>query len=156
KSAPTLLSVGNLYEMKGHRYVLYAIRRLRDQGYDLHYVVVGDGPERRRLERLSRSLDLETVVTFVRAKAHQDGWAVYEACEIFVLASVVEGFGVVFIEALAMGRPLVGCRGTGAPEDLSALGNCVELVKPRDVDSLVGALKGLLDNPERREEMGRI
>jgi glycosyltransferase involved in cell wall biosynthesis len=151
-----LLSVGNLYESKGHAYVLRALRELRHQGYKLRYKIVGDGPQRNALETLARQLGLADVVSFEGYKSHAEVWPYYAECDIFVLPSWIEGFGIVYIEALAMGKPVIGCEGTGGPEDLKALGDCVELVKPRDVGSLVSALQRLIENPERRRQMGEI
>ena len=65
-----------------------------------------------------------------------------------------EAFGIAYLEALSGGKPVVGCEGEGGPEDLSALGDCIELVRPRDLESLVRALKRLIDDPERRRTMG--
>jgi teichuronic acid biosynthesis glycosyltransferase TuaC len=151
-----LLSVGNLYPAKGQAYVIRAFRRLLELGYSLNYIIVGDGSERESLETLVRQLKLEHVIQFEGYKSHTDVWPYYQRCDIFVLPSWVEGFGVVFIEALRLGRPVIGCEGTGGPEDLRMLGDCIELVKPRDVDSLVEALRRLLDDPQRRQHMGRI
>ncbi len=151
-----LLSVGYLYESKGHRYVLEAMKELKDQGYPLQYTIVGEGPERKRLEGLTKTLMLEDAVTFVGQKAHEDVWSFYRSCDIFVLPSVVEGFGLVFVEALWAGMPTIGCEGTGAPDDLHCLGDCIELVRPRDVKSLVQGLKRLLDDPHRRMKMAEL
>ncbi len=150
----TLLSVGNLYPTKGHIYVLYALRRLIAMGYSLRYVIVGDGPEKARLIKLVNELDLENEVSFEGAKPHGEVWSYFEASDIFVLPSWVEGFGLVFTEALGLGKPAIGCIGAGGPEDLKVLGDCIELVQPRDVESLVRALKNLLDDPQRARQMG--
>ncbi len=149
-----LLSVGNLLLPKGHAYMLQALRTLLDLGYPLQYEIVGDGPEREKLESLVKTLGLATVVHFAGYKSHRDVWPYFARCDIFVLPSWIEGFGIVFIEALGLGKPVVGCEGTGGPEDLRALGDCIELVKPRNVDSLVQGLKRLLDDPARRQRLG--
>ncbi len=151
-----LLSVGYLETRKGHAYVLQAIRRLRDEGYLLRYVVVGDGSQRASLERLAQALAIDDIVSFEGYKSHPEVWPYFANCDIFVLPSWNEAFGVVYIEALSQGKPVVGCEGEGGPEDLKALGDCIELVKPRDVDSLVDALHRLINDPERRHRMGEI
>jgi glycosyltransferase involved in cell wall biosynthesis len=151
-----LLSVGYLEERKGHSYVLKAIKRLVDQGYRLRYVVVGSGPQDAKLRALTQELGLAEFVSFEGYKAHQDVWSYFANCDIFALPSWQEAFGIVYIESLGQGKPVVGCEGAGGPEDLKLLGECIELVKPRDVQSLVDALKRLLDDPERRRQMGAI
>jgi glycosyltransferase involved in cell wall biosynthesis len=55
-----------------------------------------------------------------------------------------------------MGKPVIGCKGAGGPDDLHQLGQCIELVKPRDVNSLIHALQKLLDNPDQRRQMAEI
>jgi glycosyltransferase involved in cell wall biosynthesis len=151
-----LLSVGYLEERKGHAYVLRALKELRQKGYNLYYKIVGDGSQKRALETLTRELGLDDVVSFEGYKSHSEVWPYFAECDIFVLPSWDEAFGIVYIEALALGKPVIGCEGEGGPEDLKALGDCIELVKPRDVGSLVSALQRLIENPERRRQMGEI
>lgn len=152
----TLLSVGYLEKRKGHAYVLQALRRLIEKGYKLRYIIVGDGSQREALEALAHKLGLDEVVSFEGYKAHSEVWPYFENCDIFVLPSWNEAFGIVYIEALALGKPVIGCEGEGGPEDLKALGDCIELVKPRDVESLVTTLQRLIENPKRRQQMGEI
>jgi len=151
-----LLSVGYLEERKGHAYVLRALKELTKQGYEIRYVIVGDGSQNENLRSLADELGLAGIVSFEGYKTHTDVWPYFADCDIFVLPSWNEAFGIVYIEALSLGKPVVGCEGEGGPEDLRALGDCIELVKPRDVESLVHALKRLLDDPERRRRMGEI
>ena len=151
-----LLSVGYLEERKGHAYVLRALRELRQKGYNVCYKIVGDGSQRKALETLTRELGLNDVVSFEGYKSHAEVWPYFAECDIFVLPSWNEAFGIVYIEALALGKPVIGCAGEGGPEDLKALVDCIELVKPRDVESLVSALQRLIENPERRRQMGEI
>ena len=151
-----LLSVGYLEERKGHAYVLRALRELRQKGYNVCYKIVGDGSQKKALETLTRELGLADVVSFEGYKSHAEVWPYFAECDIFVLPSWNEAFGIVYIEALALGKPVIGCEGEGGPEDLKALGDCIELVKPRDVESLVSALQCLIENPQRRRQMGEI
>jgi glycosyltransferase involved in cell wall biosynthesis len=151
-----LLSIGYFEERKGHAYVLRALKELIQRGYELQYVVIGDGLQRKALEALTHKLGLARVVSFEGYKAHAEVWSYFADCDIFVLPSWSEAFGIVYVEALSLGKPVVGCEGEGGPEELKALGDCVELVKPRDVESLVAALQRLIDNPERRRQMGEV
>jgi glycosyltransferase involved in cell wall biosynthesis len=152
----TLLSVGYLEERKGHAYVLHAMKRLRELEYSIRYVIVGDGTQKESLVAQARDLGLDDFVSFEGYKPHSEAWPYFANCDIFVLPSWNEAFGIVYIEALSLGKPPVGCMGEGGPEDLHALGDCIELVRPRDIESLVQALRGLLDDPERRRKMGEI
>ncbi len=149
-----LLSVSLLEPRKGQAFVLRALRVLRDHGYDLRYTIVGDGPQAPALRALADELGLSDIVSFEGRKEHEEVWPYFAACDIFVLPSWNEAFGVVYIEALSQGKPIVGCQGEGGPEELKGLGECGELVQPQNVDSLVTALKRLLDDPARRRQMG--
>ncbi|NJN16538.1 MAG: glycosyltransferase family 4 protein [Oscillochloris sp.] len=149
-----LLSVGYIEERKGHQFVLRAMRRLIDQGCRLHYTIVGDGSRLEELEAEVDRLGLADVVEFAGLKRHDEVWPYFADCDIFVLPSWDEAFGIVYVEALGMGKPVIGCAGEGGPEDLARFGDCVELVKPRDVASLAQGLERLITDPDRRREMG--
>ena len=151
-----ILSVGYLEKRKGHAIMLSAVRDLVRAGYKLHYTIVGDGSEEQNLRSISKDLGINNFVSFEGYKSHEDVWSYFAICDIFSLPSWDEAFGVVYIEALSMGKPVVGCRGEGGPEDLHSLGDCIELVKPHDVPDLVLALKRLIDDPQRRDNMGKI
>jgi len=153
-AALSLLTVGYLETRKGHAYVLHAVKQLRDNGYALRYVIVGDGSRQGELERLAHDLTISDIVSFEGYKPHSAVWPYFAACDIFVLPSWDEAFGVAYLEALSDGKPVVGCEGEGGPEDLKALGDCIELVRPRDVESLVAALRRLMDDANRRRSMG--
>lgn len=155
KSVITVLSVGYLQTRKGHAIALQAIAKLIHNGYAIHYVIVGDGPEDKQLQRLANELGIAQAVTFEGYKRHDEVWSYFQNCDIFVLPSWDEAFGVVYIEALSLGKPVIGCRGQGGPEDLKQLGDCIELVAPKDVDSLTRSLQNLCDNPTRRHTMGQ-
>jgi glycosyltransferase involved in cell wall biosynthesis len=130
------------------------VRQLVDQGYNIRQIVVGDGPRAQEYRQLVEQLGLSNSIAFEGYKPHDAVWEYLEQCDIFVLPSWDEAFGVVYVEALYMGKPAIGCEGQGGPDDLRALGDCISLVKPRDVDSLAVAIRELLDHPERRERMG--
>lgn len=153
KKPSTLLSVGYLEERKGHAIVLRAVAELSRQGYELHYIIVGDGPQRVRLGALARELGIADKVSFEGYRSHAEVWAYFERCDIFALPSWDEAFGIVYIEALSMGKPAIGCVGEGGSADLQALGDCMELVQPRDVGDLARALKRLIESPQRRNAL---
>lgn len=156
KRTLTILSVGYLNTRKGHAIALKSLARLIHAGYSLRYVVVGDGPEATQLQNLANELGIAHAVSFEGYKAHEEVWPYFQACDIFILPSWDEAFGVVYIEALSLGKPAIGCCGQGGPEDLKLLGDCIELVKPQDIESLTQALQTLCDNPAKRQSMGQI
>lgn len=112
-----LLSVGRLSPEKGHEVLLQAFFKLRAQGMNATLTLVGDGSERIRLTELASSLGLGDRVRFTGVLLDDDLAEAMHAADIFVLPSHSEGFGVVLIEALATGLPVVATR-SGGPEDI--------------------------------------
>jgi len=153
KESPTLLSVSNLVRTKGIDLNLYALQKLRAEYPILRYLVIGGGPEEAKLRKLAGELGLEKQVDFLGRQSHHQVMEYMAACDIFTLPSWNEGFGVVYLEAMANGKPVIGCKGEGI-EDFVEHGKTGLLVNPRDVDSLVEALDFLLSHPEEAKAMG--
>ena len=149
-----LLCVAYLEQRKGHAVLLEALSVLRKLGYQFQCQIVGDGPCRAALVAQTASLGLEAWVSFEGLQPQAAVWQYLADCDMFVLPSWEEAFGLVYIEALSMAKPVIGCEGQGGPDDLKALGDCIELVQARDVDSLASALRRLIDDPARRRELG--
>jgi len=149
-----LLGVGNLVPRKKFAIAIKAISKLILRGYDITYVIIGEGPERGRLLKVVKELGVEERI---RILPRQDKLIkVYEymkACDIFVLPSVMEGFGVVFAEAMALGKPVIGCE-EGVVPGLVQNRRTGLLVLKDDVDSLVEALDFLLNHPDEAKAIG--
>lgn len=109
---PTLISVGLLIERKGHHRVIEAMASL--PGFEL--LVVGEGPERPRLEALIARLGLTDRVRLLGARPHADLANCYAAADALVLASSREGWANVLLEAMACGTPVIAARIWGNPE----------------------------------------
>jgi teichuronic acid biosynthesis glycosyltransferase TuaC len=109
---PTLLSVGLLIERKGHHRVIEALHLLPD--CDL--VIVGEGPERARLEALAARLGVGPRVRLLGARPHAELAPIYTAADLLVLASSREGWANVLLEAMACGTPVVASPIWGNPE----------------------------------------
>jgi glycosyltransferase involved in cell wall biosynthesis len=139
----TILSAGRLVWEKGHQDVLRAVALLRRERDDLRLVVIGDGPERGRLERYAADLGLEGVAEFPSRIPYDDMPTLYAAASALVLASLPtkvweEQFGMVLVEALAAGTPVVACSSGAIPEVLDGAGT---LVDPGDWAGLASALE---------------
>jgi len=150
-----LLSVSRLISTKGMDLNLYALHALISQyGYgDIQLIIVGDGPERHKLEQLASNLSLEEHVEFIGQLSHEQVMEYMSICDVFSMPSWQETFGLVYVEAMAHGKPVVGVQGQGV-DGIVTHGETGFLVKPRDVDSLVQALDFLLSNPEKAKIMG--
>ena len=150
-----LVTVGHLVARKRHADVLRALWLLRDAHPDLHWVVVGDGPERPALERLAGELGLADRVELRGQLPPEAALAAARAGGLFVLPSVDEAFGVAYVEAMAAGVPAVGCRGEHGPEEIAAVGDGIRLVPPGDPEALAAELRALLEDPAWRRELGQ-
>lgn len=134
-TAPLLLAVGRLYEPKDYPNLLRALARLRQLGHCPQLLIAGDGPLRRDLEELAESLSVRPQVNFLGVR-HDVPWLM-SACDVFVLCSAREGFGIVVAEAMACERVVVATDCGGVRE---VAGDTGYLVPPQDPDALANAL----------------
>jgi glycosyltransferase involved in cell wall biosynthesis len=151
--APTVLCVARMYPRKNIASLVRATALLRSRVPDVQVRIVGDGPERRRLEHLVRRLDLGTQVRLEGQLGFGQLARAYAGCDIFCLPSLQEGFGLVFLEAMAAGKPVVCCGGT-AVEELVEDGANGAVVPQRDDAGLADALARLLEDEAARTRMG--
>lgn len=157
----TLLFVGRLVQRKGVDDLLRAFAAIHPRFPESRLSIVGDGPERKSLEALSKLLSVEHFVEFNGVLTGKELEREYDGCFALVLPSkdiatdqANEGLGLALIEAAMHGKPLVGTRHGGIPEVIKEGVNGL-LVPPNDPDSLGTALTELLSHREQAEEMGR-
>lgn len=142
-----LVTVGNLQEGKGHDDLLKALSRLDKQ--DLGYwslEVLGDGPERARLEKLTHAMGLADKVHFRGFSQKDTVTQTLAKSDIFVLPSYREAFGIVYLEAMAANLLTIGVEGQG-PSQFIDDGETGFLVPPRDDATLAELLKRLMNGP---------
>lgn len=151
---PTLVTVAHLAARKRHADVVSAIALLRGRHPGLRYVIVGDGPERPRLESLAHSLVVDDLVEFRGQLGHQEALEAARSATLFVMPSVEEAFGVAYVEAMAAGVPAIGCRGEDGPEEIVAAGGGIVLVPPEDVQALAAQIDSLLRRPHELKRLG--
>ncbi|MDZ7809374.1 MAG: glycosyltransferase [Arhodomonas sp.] len=125
-ATPLLLAVGRLWEQKDYSNLLRAFARLAGDGRPPRLAIVGDGPLRAELEGLADSLGVTDRVRFLGIR--HDVPALMAACDLFVLSSAWEGFGLVVAEAMACERPVVATDCGGVRE---VVGDAGFLVPPR-------------------------
>jgi glycosyltransferase involved in cell wall biosynthesis len=143
---PVLVSVAHLVARKRHEDVLHALALLPG----MRYLVIGDGPERARLEALARTLGLDGRVTFTGQLEHAEALRRARAGSLFVLPSTDEAFGVAYVEAMAGGVPAIGLRGEPGPQEIAAAGAGMLLAPPRDPRGLAAAIEHALADPGLR------
>jgi len=153
KPGRRLLTVGFLRPDKGHAVVLEALPALIREFPDLEYRIVGDGSERTKLEALSNELGLDDHVVFLGSLPHLGAMKEMAQCEVFILPSWNEAFGVVYLEAMAHGKPIIGTLGEGISEILSQE-EVGKAVPPKDVLAITERIRELLANPELGKAMG--
>ena len=107
-----------------------------------------------RLEKIARDLGVSESVRFLTNLSREEIAACYARSEIFALPSTGEGFGLVFLEAMAFGKPLIGTAHGGITDIIENRVNGL-LVPAGDLKSLVDALAELLENESLRMELGR-
>lgn len=154
-----LLTVARLFPRKGHDVVMKAVAKLRGEFPELRYLIVGTGPEQTRLRNLAKDLGITNVTTIVGHVTEERLPDFYNLCDIFIMPNRreadgdVEGFGIVFLEASASGKPVIGGR-SGGTVDAVQHGESGFLVNPEDVDEVAATIRKLLANDELRAEMG--
>ncbi|MEQ9544774.1 MAG: glycosyltransferase [Marinobacter sp.] len=150
-----LISVSNLVRLKGIDCNIKALSIMakRNPELDFEYLVIGDGPERENLERLSKELGLENRVNFMGRIGYNETMDEVFASDIFTLPSWGEAFGIVYLEAMARAKPVIGCYENGA-EDIFEHGKQGFLINPKDVDGLAASLEVLISDENLRNKMG--
>jgi phosphatidylinositol alpha-1,6-mannosyltransferase len=148
-----LLTVTRLYPYKGVDRMLEAFPAIAHAVPGVRYLVVGEGPDLPRLQRLAEGLGLQDRVSFLGRKTVAEIVSLYNLADLFVLLTReeppdVEGFGLVFLEAAACGLPSVGGRSGGIPEAIEE-GVTGWLVDPLDPRAIADTIIDLLGSPER-------
>ena len=141
-------------QYKGVDTLIAALPRLLERVPDAWLVAVGGGDDRERLEGLARQSGVGERVRFLDGLKQEELRSCYARCEVFALPSKGEGFGLVFLEAMAAGKPVVGGAHGGTP-DVIEDGVTGMLVPHGDTERLAGALERLLVDAELRAAMGR-
>lgn len=153
-----VLSVGRLQRRKGHDVAIRAISLLRQELPGIRYIIAGEGEERRHLEALVTECGLEGVVTFAGVVPDDEMPQLYAACDIFLLPNRqddrdIEGFGIVFLEAAATGKPSIGGNSGGVPEAVVD-GVTGLLVDGTDAAAVAEAIRRLAISADERTRMG--
>jgi phosphatidyl-myo-inositol dimannoside synthase len=138
---------------KGADTLISALPRVLRSAPDAYLVLIGDGADRPRLEQLAQDLGVSHRTRFLPGLTQDELFACYSACSLFALPSSGEGFGLVFLEAMAHGKPVIGGAHGGIP-DVIEDGVTGWLVPHGDVERLASAIESILADPARGAEMG--
>ncbi|MFC2149797.1 glycosyltransferase family 4 protein [Candidatus Auribacterota bacterium] len=151
KDKRIILSVSRLISRKGHDKVIEALPVIKKECPDILYIIIGKGPQKDHLEELARRNDVAGNIFFAGEIPDDDLVMFYNLCDLFVMPSRetendghIEGFGIVFIEANACRKPVVGGRSGGVPEAVidGKTGLLANPLDPSDIaDKIIRILK---------------
>jgi len=156
---PIILTVSRLSaveQYKGYDKILEALPQIRQTIPNVHYIIAGKGDDRPRIEQLIAQLGLQDCVTLAGFVPDEQLGDYYNLCDLFAMPSKCEGFGIVYLEALACGKPTLGGNRDGAIDALCH-GELGALVDPDDVGAITQTIiqilqktypNSLLYNPE--------
>jgi glycosyltransferase involved in cell wall biosynthesis len=139
---PIILTVARLDSSeayKGYDKILQALPEIRRQIPNVHYILVGKGSDRVRIEKLITELNLQECVTLAGFVPDDELCDYYNLCDVFAMPSKKEGFGIVYLEALACGKPCLGGDRDGAIDALCN-GDLGVLVNPDDIGAIAQSL----------------
>lgn len=159
KKKKIVLTLSRLVERKGIDKTIEAIALVRQEIPDIVYVIAGDGPYRNALEELMKKLHLQDNVVFTGYVTEDKKAFYYNAAEIFIMPNRelengdVEGFGIVFLEANAYRKPVIGGK-SGGVVDAIVDGKTGLLVNPTDAKEIAFAIIRLLGNKDYATQLG--
>jgi glycosyltransferase involved in cell wall biosynthesis len=148
-----LLAVARLTEQKGLSYLNRAVAELKAQNSLVHCSIVGDGPLRESLESEIKQLNLQEQVELLGFRDHDALRLLYQRADIFVSTSIYEPFGLVVLEAMAAGLPVVAFQTGGIPE-IIATEKFGRLVPPCDLLKLNRTIAELIESAHLRKKLG--
>jgi glycosyltransferase involved in cell wall biosynthesis len=147
---PVIGTLARLDSRKGIRFLVDAFARLQQRLPDARLIVGGAGEEREGLERLVEALGVARRVAFIGRVRNPEEF--YRQLDCFVLPSLDEGFGLVVLEAMAAGLPVIATRVGGVPEIIEHGRNGL-LVEPADAGAIADAIHTLCASPEQRKRL---
>jgi glycosyltransferase involved in cell wall biosynthesis len=143
---PIILTVSRLSRSepyKGYNRILEALPQIRERIPNIHYIIVGKGDDRSRLEQYIYQHQLQDCVSLTRYIPDSELCDYYNLCDVFAMPSKGEGFGIVYLEALACGKPILAGNQDGAIDALCR-GELGALVDPDDNDAIAQTLIAIL------------
>jgi len=152
-STKVIGAIGRMVWQKGFEYLIEAIPKILEPIPDVKFMIVGDGPLNIPLETMSRKLKVTDSVIF--AGFRSDIREILAAIDILVIPSLLEGFPMVTLEAMAMAKPIIATRIDGVIEQITDGENGI-LVPPKDHEALTESILRLIHDKELSERLGRL
>jgi glycosyltransferase involved in cell wall biosynthesis len=139
------------FEIKGHRYFMEAAKKILEKVPDVTFLLVGDGPLRKRYEKIAQEMNMKEKIYFLGKR--NDILSIISSLNISVSSSMSEGLSNVILESMAAGKPVVATNVGGSKEMVSD-GITGYLVPPADSEALANAVISLLQNPDKAKATG--
>ncbi|RMF05942.1 glycosyltransferase family 1 protein [Candidatus Woesearchaeota archaeon] len=152
KNAYYLIYVNRIVPRKGHKYLLEALSRIKDENIKL--IVVGEGPEKEKLRELAKELHVEKRVVWTGYVSEEKKWQHLTASDLYVSSSLHEGFGINILEAMHAGLPVVSTN-KGGQTDFLEEGKNALLVAPKSPEELCSAILKLRKDNKLAKEMAK-
>ena len=150
---PSILFVGGLSKVKGIDTLLNAVPIIRKKILNLCLYIAGSGPEENKLKELVKELNIEENVNFLGYVSEIEKYSYYKSADVCVFPSIYEPFGIVLLEAMACGKPVVASNVGGIPFVVEE-GKTGLLFESGNVEDLADKIMTILKNEKLREKMG--
>ena len=147
-----LLFAGRINKEKGLDYLIRAVSKARNVEKNILLAIIGEGPEKENLEKLTKRLNLEKHVDFAGAKKQDELPSWMNSADMLVLPSLSEGLGMVLIEAMACGTAVIGTKVGGILDIIDDNINGM-LVEPKNAEQLYKKIAYLLKDKEVRDKL---
>lgn len=144
-----ILCVANYIPIKGQSYLIKAVHVLLTRGYNIMLHLIGQGPDEGLLKSLVKELGIEDRVRFLGLQPYDEVYRYMTQSDMFIMPSYYDSFGCVYVEAMSTGTVTCGCNVFG-PSEIIHDGIDGLLVEPQNVDSIVNAVRRIVENPELR------
>lgn len=142
-----VIQAGNLLKHKGFDVTLQSARLLQEQGIDLHFLILGEGPEKDALMKQAEGL---SNVSFLGKQSDMGTW--FASANLLIHPSYSEGLGSVILEAMAAGLPVIGSRAGGIPDIIDDQASGL-LIKAGDAEALAMAIKRIAESESLRKQL---
>ena len=149
-----ILYIGRIDPEKSIDIILKAFKKVSEKIADAEFILIGDGADKSRLEKLTEHLDLKNQVRFLGRILPPDLYELYRTGAVFATASETETQGIVLIEAAASGLPLVAVD-AGAIKEICKNNQNGYLCQPEDIDGIANSLIKILNDPEKQQKMSK-
>jgi glycosyltransferase involved in cell wall biosynthesis len=148
-----ILFAGYLYKLKGAEYLVKAMQIVAKEHEGVKLRIVGNGPDKPRLKKLAKALQIGEKVIFEGFVPHNEMPAYYQGCDIFCFPTLGEPFGKAVIEAMACAKPVIASN-IGGPAEIIRNEETGLLVPPAQPKSLATKINELLDDEKKTKQMG--